>query len=314
MVTEEASEHSSGARRFGATIERVGIAGLGRRVVKDAAEADVPGMAAEMAYHSLFALFSLLLFLAGLTAVVDDLFGIENMRARLIGSARDVLPENASVLIESFLTDVVDSRGQGALIFGLIGVGWSGSNLVGSAMKGLNRIARTNESRGVIERKLLAIGLAFGLGGMIVAATIIVVFHGALANGFADAFGGRGTAELIMTVVAWPAALLILALAAAVLYWQGSDRDHAFNWVTPGAILFAVGWVVASIIASLYISHGGPPNRTYGLIAAIMAATVWLYWSNLLFLAGAVLNAHVEDARTHGSSAQRGQQPAEAQP
>jgi uncharacterized BrkB/YihY/UPF0761 family membrane protein len=179
MVTKEA-----------ATIERVGIVELGRRVVKDAAEADVPGMAAEMAYHSLFALFSLLLFLAGLTAVVDDLFGIENMRERLIGSAKDVLPENASVLIESFLTDVVDSRGQGALIFGLIGVGWSGSNLVGSAMKGLNRIARTNESRGMIERKLLAIGLALGLGGMIVAATIIVVFHGALANGFADAFGG----------------------------------------------------------------------------------------------------------------------------
>ena len=314
MVTQEAPTHPSGAHRFSATIEREGIVEFGRRVVKDAGEADVPGLAAEMAYHSLFALFSLLLLLAGLTAVVDDFFGIENMRERLIGSAKDVLPENASVVIESFLTDVVDSRGQGALIFGLIGVGWSGSNLVGSAMKALNRIARTDESRGVIERKLLAVGLALGLGGMTVAATIIVVFHGALADGFADTFGGRGTAELIMTVVAWPAALLILALAAAFLYWQGPDRDHAFHWVTPGAILFAAGWVIASIIASIYISYGGSPNRTYGLIAAIIAAIVWLYWSNLLFLAGAVLNAHVEDARTHDSSGQRAQQPAEAQP
>jgi membrane protein len=72
--------------------------------------------------------------------------------------------------------------------------------------------------------------------------------------------------------------------------------------------------VIASIIASIYISYGGSPNRTYGLIAAIIAAIVWLYWSNLLFLAGAVLNAHVEDARTHDSSGQRAQQPAEAQP
>ena len=314
MVTTAAPGQSSGELRSGEKAARTGIVDLARRVVKDAGQADVPGLAAEMAYHSLFAIFALLLLFAGLTAVVDDLFGIENMRERLIDSANDGLPANASIVIESFLNDVVDSRGQGALIFGLIGVAWSGSSLVGSAMKGLNRIARTDEGRGMIERKLLAVGLALGFGGMIVLATVVVVFHGALANGFADVFGGRGAAEFVMTVVAWPVALFLVALAAALLYWQGPDREHVFHWVTPGAVLFAAGWVVASIIASIYISYGGSPNRTYGLIAAVIAAIVWLYWSNLLFLAGAVLNAHVEDARKNHAGEHRAEQPAEAQP
>ena len=296
------------------TVQRSRIIELVRRTVKDAGESDVPGLAAEMAYHSLFALFALFLLLAGLTAVVDDFFGIENMRERLIDSAKDVLPQNASVVIESFLNDVVDSRGQGALIFGLIGVAWSGSSLVGSAMKALNRISRTEEGRGMIERKLLAISLALALGGMIVAATLMVIFRSVLADGFADVFGLRAVAELLVAVVAWPVALFLVTLAAAILYWKGPDRDGTFRWVTPGALLFAAGWVVASIIASFYISYGGTPNRTYGLITAVIAVIVWLYWSNLLFLAGAVLNAQVEDARTDASADGRAESSAKAQP
>jgi uncharacterized BrkB/YihY/UPF0761 family membrane protein len=58
----------------------------------------------------------------------------------------------------------------------------------------------------------------------------------------------------------------------------------------------------------------GVPNRTYGLISAVIVAIVWLYWSNLLFLAGAVLNALVEDARTEGPTGQGAEQAAPAQP
>src|SRR5436309_3550388 len=134
-----------------------------------------------------------------------------------------------------------------------------------------------------------------------------------LAAGRDDA-RGRGSAELVMTAVVWPAALLVVALAAAILYWKGPDRDEPFRWVTPGAVLFAAGWVAASIAASIYLSQAEPANRTYGLIAAVIAAIVWLYWSNLLFLAGAVLNARVEDARTSRSSEQRTEQSARAQP
>jgi membrane protein len=290
------------------------IIDLARRTVKDVGEADVAGLAAEMAHHSLFALFAFLLFLAGLTAVVDDLFGIENMRQRLVDSARDVLPQNASVVIEGFLNDVVDSKGQGALIFGLLGLAWSGSNLVGSAMKGLNRIARIDEARSPLERKLLAVGLALVLGAIMVCATIVIVFRPAIVDGLADVLSSRPAAEFGMTVIAWPVALLLVALAAAVLYWKGPARDEAFRWVTPGALLFAAGWVFACIIASVYLSQAASPNRTYGLIVAILIGIIWLYWSNLLFLAGAILNAHVEDARKNDTAHGRAEQPATAQP
>jgi membrane protein len=312
VATRDATPVSREPKRV-ATAGKRGAVELVRQTVKDIGEADVPGLAAEMAHHSLFALFSFFLLLAGLVAISDDVFGIQDMRERLVSSAQDVLPQNASSLVEGFLNDVVDSKGQGALIFGLFGVAWAGSNLVGSAMKGLNRILRTEEHRGSIERKLLAIALALVLGVMMVAATIVIVFQGTFVDGLDDMIS-RGAAEFVMTAVVWPVALLVVALAAAILYWKGPDRDEPFRWVTPGALLFAVGWVVASIAASIYLSESESANRTYGLIAAILAAIVWLYWSNLLFLAGAVLNARVEDARMSRSSEQRTEQSAQAQP
>src|SRR5207247_9588375 len=110
---------------------------------------------------------------------------------------------------------------------------------------------RTGEDGGCGERKLLAIALALVLGAMIVGASVVIVFRGAFVDGLDD-FIGRGAAELLMTAVVWPLALLVVALAAAVLYWKGPDRDEAFRWVTPGALLFAAAWVVASTVRSLY--------------------------------------------------------------
>jgi membrane protein len=291
------------------------VAALARRTVSNIGESDVPGLAAEMAYHSLFALFALLLLLAGLTAVADDTLGVNNMRDRLVESGRDVLPQNASSVFEAFLDDVVNTKGEGAVLFGLAGVVWSGSALIGSAMKGLNRISKAEERRGMVRRRLLAMSLALGLGALLIGATTLIVFRGAFADALHDATGLRVISELAVAVLAWPLALALLALVAAILYWLGPDRDQSFRWVTPGAVLFALGWVVASIIASLYLQNAGPVNRTYGLITAVIATIVWLYWSNLLFLAGAVLNVQVEDIRTDdATSSANAEQPRKAQP
>ena len=294
---------------------RHSVVALVRRTVKDAAESDVSGLAAEMAYHSVFALFALLLFLAGMTAIADDVFGVQNMRDRLVEAGNDVLPENGSSLFEAFIDDVVNGKGEGAVLFGLGGLVWSGSALIGSAMKGLNRIFRVEELRGMVRRRLLAMSLAVGLGAILIGATMLIMFPGAFADALQDTTGSRVVAEFAVAVLAWPLAIALLALAAAVLYWLGPDRDQPVRWVTPGAVLFALGWVVASIVVSLYLENAGPFNRTYGLITAIITAIVWLYWSNLLLLAGAVLNVEVENVKTgETSSSARADRSREAQP
>ena len=109
MVATQNAPVSREAER--AVARKQGALEIVRETVKDVGETDLPGLAAEMAYHSLFALFSFLL-LAGLVAVSDDVFGINDMRERLVSSAQDVLPQNASAVVEGFLNDVSTARGR----------------------------------------------------------------------------------------------------------------------------------------------------------------------------------------------------------
>ena len=76
-----------------------------------------------------------------------------------------------------------------------------------------------------------------------------------------------------------------------MLYWLAPNTTHEFKWVTPGALVFGMGWVVASLLLALYISKFGSYNRTYGALGAVIVLLVWLYWTNMLLLVGGELNA-----------------------
>lgn len=297
-------------------VGRVDVTSVVRETADEIADNDLPGLAAEIAHHSILAIFPFLLFLAGLTAIADELFGIENMTDRIMERMGPVLPADAASLIRSFLQEVVDSEGTGASVFGLIGALWSGSAAVGSAMKGLNRIRDADEDRTFFKRKLVAIGLTLVFGGSLLVAAILMVGGRLVASGTGDALGWEAGARALMGWVLWPASIALILAAVTVLYWIGPSGEKSFRWVTPGAFLFAVAWVSASAIFSLYVSNFGSYNRTYGSLAAVIILLVWLYWSNLLLLVGAQLNTVLE--RRYGEEAEglrrRGGEAAKAQP
>jgi membrane protein len=70
--------------------------------------------------------------------------------------------------------------------------------------------------------------------------------------------------------------------------------------VTPGAIVFAAGWLLASAVFAVYISNFGSYNSTYGSLGAMLIVLVWLYWTSLMLLLGAQVNQIVENVRQNG--------------
>ena len=117
-------------------IGRVNVNQITRETAREVADNDIQGLAAEMAHHSILALFPFLLFLAGLTSFADEIFRVENMSDRIVEQASKALPEDATSVLKSFVEEVVESDGSGAIGFGLIGALWAGSSSTGSAMKG----------------------------------------------------------------------------------------------------------------------------------------------------------------------------------
>ena len=278
-------------------IGELNVKRLIKETVAQIGDNDIPGLAAEMAYHSALAFFPFLLFLAGLTAVMDQVFGVEDFTDRLVNQLGEVLSEDATNVSRSVIDDVRQSRGAGAAIFGLLGALWAGSAEIGSAMKGLNRIYDRKETRSMISRKLLAISLAIIFSLLLLAAVIVVGAGEVLARTVADELNAGDVAESILAVLAWPLSILLVVIAVAIVYWLGPAGESKLRWVTPGAGIFAVGWLLASAVFAVYISNFGTYNTAYGSLGAAIILLVWLYWSNLLLLMGAQVNSLIEQVR-----------------
>ena len=84
-------------------------------------------------------------------------------------------------------------------------------------------------------------------------------------------------------------------LGLAVLYRYAPDRDKArWRWVSPGAILAAILWIVASIGFTVYVANFNSYDKTYGSLGGVIILLTWLYLSALMVLFGAVINAQSE--------------------
>jgi membrane protein len=86
-----------------------------------------------------------------------------------------------------------------------------------------------------------------------------------------------------------------MTLGLAVLYRYGPDRDEAqWRWVSPGAVVAAVMWVLGSVIFSIYTANFARYNETYGSLGAVVVLLLWLFLTALAVIIGAEINCEIE--------------------
>ncbi len=135
------------------------------------------------------------------------------------------------------------------------------------------------------------------------AAAMLVATGAIMAGGIGEALGWESQLVRLWNWLTLPAALLLVTVAVALLYWLAPNTGHQFRWITPGAVLFTTGWVIASLAFAYYVANFASYNRTYGSIGAVIILLVWLHWTSFILLVGGELNAVL--ARRHDAEYQR---------
>jgi membrane protein len=87
-----------------------------------------------------------------------------------------------------------------------------------------------------------------------------------------------------------------------VLNYFGPDADQDWAWVTPGAVLATLLWLLASLAFKFYVANFANYNETYGSLGGIIILMLWFYITGLAILAGAEMNAEIEHASPHGKN------------
>jgi membrane protein len=158
-------------------------------------------------------------------------------------------------------------------------------------MTALNIAYHEEEKRGFIRfystAFLFTIGivvLAFLSVGVIVAVPVVLsLFEPGLLT------------RLVIKVLPWLILGGFITAALGALYRFGASRaEPRTRWVSWGAVLATLLWIVASVGFSVYVSNFASYNETYGALGAVMVLLMWLWISAFIVLLGAELNAEME--------------------
>lgn len=232
-------------------------------------EREVTFLAASISYYTLVSLVPLLT----LGLLVASFVGGDALRQQVLGLAEQYLLPSGSEVIRGALEN---PSGQGALSVVSLGVTlWGALKLFRGLDIAFSRVYGS-EAGGIVDQLkdgVIALGsLGAGTLGVAIATAVIAV----LDIPFVDLLS--------------PLLLLGLLVAAFFpFYYVFPDAGLSPREALPGTVFAAVGWAVLGVVFGIYASSTG--GSVAGALGAILLLVTWFYFSGILILTGAVVNA-----------------------
>ncbi|WP_244929125.1 YihY/virulence factor BrkB family protein [Nocardioides sp. W7] len=267
-----------------------------RKTVREFSDDQCTDLAAALTYYAVLALFPAAIALTSLlglvgqgTKAVDEVLSIlEDLGAG--GVADSIGPT---------LRDISSSQGAGlALILGLAGALWSASGYVGAFGRAMNRVYEIDEGRPIWKLRPAMLLLTIVLVLLAAAVLLALVLTGPVAESVGDAVGLGSTAVLAWQIAKWPVLLAVVVLMVALLYYATPNvKQPKFRWVSVGATLAILTWLLLSAAFGFYVANFSSYDKTYGALGGVIAFLLWLWITNLALLFGAELDAELERGR-----------------
>jgi membrane protein len=247
-------------------------------------------IAGGVTYAVLLALFPALAALVSIYGLLLDPVQVE----RQVAALSEILPPESTRMISEELHSLVTAP-HGSLTISacvaLLLALWSASRGMSGLINAFNIAYQEKETRGFFKLNLIAIGLTVG---MLVGGTVIIALVGVLPA--AIQFIGLGdSAKWLLLLLEWPLLIVVVMVGLAVLYRYAPNRlQPRWRWVSPGAGVATLLWLLGSVGFTVYVSHFNSYDKTYGSLGGVVVMLTWLYLSAFVALFGAVINAQTE--------------------
>ena len=266
-----------------------------RKTAREFSKDQCTDLAAALTYYAVLAIFPAAIALMSVVGLVGQ--GTESVDT-VLQILRDVGAGSVADTLAPTLYELSASPGAGlALVLGLAGALWSASGYVGAFGRAMNRMYEIREGRPIW--KLRPAMLLLTVVVVLAAATLVgLVVSGPVAGAIGNAIGLGATAVTVWNIVKWPVILGVVVLIVALLYWGTPNvRQPRFRWISVGAALAIVVWVVASALFGVYVASFSSYDSTYGSLAGGIVFLLWLWITNLALLFGAELDSELERGR-----------------
>ncbi len=229
--------------------------------------------------------WTLLSIPAAILALLSALGSVESIIGE--GAAGDLQREVQQFISDTFADSGTLNEAVSELFAGSNGSVLTAATLVAfftlsrgfaGVIRALDRAYEVTEGRPWWHVRLLAIGLGI--------ATIVVAAGSSVLLALLPNLPG-GTA---FRLLAAPAAFVFIVVWAATLFHVGPNHRTPWRYDVPGALITAIGWVLATQGFAQYVRLAGQGNQVQTTVGAVLLGLSLMYLLSIVMLVGAEVN------------------------
>ncbi|MFZ2502501.1 MAG: YihY/virulence factor BrkB family protein [Nocardioides sp.] len=269
---------------------------IARKTWREFTEDQCTDLAAALTYYAVLSIFPAAIATMSLLNVLVD---AEDFIKAALQVLAPLVSADTLASVEPVLRNFAESDAAGlALATGLILGLWSASGYVGAFSRAMNRIYEVAEGRPAWKLRLSMLGITLAMIVCVSALLVMLTVSGGLAESIGAQIGLADQTVAVWKVAKWPAAAVVAVLIIALLYWGTPNvKQPKFRWLSVGAVVALLVWVLASLAFNIYVANFASYNKTYGSLAGVVVALLFLWISNLALLLGAEVDAELERGR-----------------
>jgi membrane protein len=275
---------------------RAELIAAGRELVIEVRNDDVSSLAAAVAFKIMLALFPALVAGVAIFSVVTDVSELPALLERL----GDVAPAAVVDFLEAPLERLIQQQAAGGIAIAGIAVGvWAASSAAVTLNRSLSRAYDLVDERRLLKARLAALAVTVALMAALVVIFLLLVVGGQVEDRVLRSLPLTEDAlrlvDLVVTISRVLLAGVVLMLLFAFIYWLGpaSRERQVYPWISPGAVLGVILWLVTSGLFGFYVNTFGRytgPASIYGSLGNAIVFMLWLQLSILALLLGAEVN------------------------
>lgn len=250
---------------------------------------EVTSRAASVTYFGVLSLFPIFI-------TVGNLLPLFNIKSTVVlRYLNEVVPPNISSWLQPTIRGLLTRSHGGILSIGAIATLWTASMTFNELKNGYNRIYHVRPKQNFLLKRLISMLLMvlviFALAGVMLAFAL-----GSQLLEWLVPTLGLGT-EWLTAFNTWRLPVTVAAMVVAIggiHYFLPSARIR-FRSILPGTIFTVTTGLGLAQLFSLYVRYFGAKYNSYGTIGAVMVLMLWLDFSAMLLLIGAVINAETAE-------------------
>ncbi len=239
-----------------------------------------------LAFLGLLALFPFLVFIVALTGFIGE----GQAGSELIRLVFSQAPPDMVKALEPRIAEIISGPPQGLLTISILGALWTSSSEVEGYRTVLNRAYNVTSPPSYILRRLLSIVQTLIVSFVLVVLMIALVVIPIESEKILALFGRSFHLDAAINDQIAHISIAVIFIVVSAAYYVLPNIKQTIHAVVPGAAVVTLLWLGTARLLSLYLSQFDQVNLIYGSLGGIIAALLFFYVSNIIFIYGAELN------------------------